>query len=56
MTEQIINLSTGETLKLIYSYTFGEMAITATLLAILVVYCARWVYDAIYQMWYRRLQ
>jgi hypothetical protein len=54
MTEILIELSSGEQVALIYSFTFGEMAIIAALLALLVVYSARWVYDAIYVWWYRR--
>jgi hypothetical protein len=56
MTTILIELSTGEHFAIIYSFSFGEMAITAILLAVLVLYSGRWVYDAVYQMWYGRLR
>jgi hypothetical protein len=37
-----------------YSWTFGEMAIVALLLAFNVAYVARWLYDVVLQLWATR--
>lgn len=51
-----ITLSSGQQVEIIYSWTFGEMAITAALVATIVLFAGRWVYDFMYQIWtWRRM-
>jgi len=46
-----ITLTTGAQFVIYYSWTFGEMAVVALLLALDVVYAARWLYDVVLQLW-----
>jgi hypothetical protein len=46
-----ITLTTGTQFVIYYSWTFGEMGIVALLLALDVVYVARWIYDVVLQLW-----
>jgi len=49
-----IPLSSGNEFILDYTWTFGEMAITALLSIVVVVFCARWMYDVVIQLWSMR--
>ena len=49
-----IPLSSGNEFILDYTWTFGEMAITALLAIAVVVFCARWMYDVVIQLWSMR--
>jgi len=49
-----IPLSSGNEFILDYTWTFGEMAITALLAIVVVVFCARWMYDVAIQLWSMR--
>jgi hypothetical protein len=56
MTPTSVFLTTpyGGTVQLIYSWTFGEMAITCVLLAMTVLYAVNWLYDIVRQLWIPR--
>jgi len=47
MTTVTITLASGQTMAVAYSWSFGEMAITAILLAFLMLWCLRWIFDLI---------
>jgi len=49
-----IPLSSGNYFIVNYTWTFGEMAITALLAIVIVVFCARWMYDVVIQLWSMR--
>jgi hypothetical protein len=49
-----IPLSSGNQFIVNYTWTFGEMAITALLAIVIVAFCARWMYDVVIQLWSMR--
>lgn len=53
-TSVTITLTSGNTFTVNYTWTFGEMAITALLAIVVVVFCARWMYDVVIQLWSMR--
>ena len=55
-TTVIITLSSGQTISIVYEWTFGGMAVVAALLILITLFSARWLYDVIYQLWtWRRM-
>jgi hypothetical protein len=56
MTTVVITLSSGETVNLLYQWTFDGMAITAALLILILLFVGRWLYDLVFQLWtWRRM-
>jgi hypothetical protein len=51
MTEATIQLSSGQTFTLIYSWTFGEAAIFCALLVLIVIICVKWLRDMTLDLW-----
>lgn len=54
MGSATITLTTGTQFVIYYSWTFGEMAVVALLLAFNVAYVTRWLYDVVLQLWAMR--
>jgi hypothetical protein len=46
-----VDLSSGEKFVVEYRWTFGEMAIVAAVVLLVVLFGLRWLYDFVYQLW-----
>lgn len=51
MIQTNIPLASGGYFTLVWSWTFGEAAIFAALMIIIVLYSARWAYDLAQELW-----
>lgn len=54
VTTAYIQLDSGQTVALLYSATFGEVAVITLLIVVAFLYSAKWLYEICFQLWQRR--
>lgn len=52
MDTAIIQLSSGYSIAIVYSRTFGEMDVALILLVLAALYATRFAYDVVRQIWF----
>jgi hypothetical protein len=51
MDTAVIQLSSGYSIAIVYSRTFGEMDVALVLLVLTALYATRFTYDVVRQIW-----